>query len=253
MKRKSKDHRSSCRLLWLAATCAAVLITCLLAGPSGVATYAQDNKATPQPTQQDSIDYQEVYRLAMGCMANLPVQKADAEDFAQQAAVDVMHKARSGKVVQTSEGAIAVVVKGKSGQEETMPLKVFVHTVARRAWIDHLRRAYRRHETHNENVVAQTTSADDPLEMLCARERSRLASAAIDELPKEQSDVIRLRMQGKKYKEIGECLGISLQAAQQRFERGRRLLAERLEILQDSRSPSDREPPPANGNGPRCP
>lgn len=82
--------------------------------------------------------------------------------------------------------------------------------------------------------LCQTFAHSDPLqdEVLAAQERLRLVDEALGELPQRTRTILLLhRVEGKKYREIAELMGISQSAVEKHIARAALFLATRMEGL----------------------
>lgn len=83
-----------------------------------------------------------------------------------------------------------------------------------------LARAERRHRRSREGAIVETANDHEPIEDAILSERKQRVRSALARLPKRDRVLIRLRT-GKElgFRQIGEVLGITPQAARQRFQR----------------------------------
>lgn len=105
-------------------------------------------------------------------------------------------------------------------------LSTWLYRVASNLCVDRLRR--RRERTLDEAGEPADETAT-PLEGIAARERAGALEAALGRLPERQRVAIVLRhIEERSNIEIGEILGLSVEAVESLLARGRRALAERL-------------------------
>jgi len=113
----------------------------------------------------------------------------------------------------------------------------WVLTMARHALIDHLRKTRPAVPVEElDDVLAGT--APDPLEGLVRTEEADRLRRALDELPAPTREMLALHYgQGLVYREIGDLMGLSVDAVKQRFTRARRELRETLRNDEENPEP----------------
>ncbi|MPT49274.1 MAG: sigma-70 family RNA polymerase sigma factor [Sphingobium sp.] len=80
------------------------------------------------------------------------------------------------------------------------------------------------------DIIASTDPLQD--EVIAARERLRLVNDALEQLPERTRTIFLLhRIEGRKYREIAETIGISQSAVEKHIARAALFLAERMENL----------------------
>ncbi len=100
------------------------------------------------------------------------------------------------------------------------PFSHWFYTVLRNACRDHLRRRTKRAEVERRGAVPERDGP--PAEGVDIR-------VLLERLPEEEKPVLLLRLQGGlSFEEIGGFLGISLEAAKKRAQRGLRRLREKM-------------------------
>ncbi len=73
----------------------------------------------------------------------------------------------------------------------------------------------------------EVRDAADPESVLLDKERRNLLDAAMRKLPEVERECLRLRAEGKRYREIGETLGLAVSTVADAVERAIRKLAEK--------------------------
>lgn len=114
---------------------------------------------------------------------------SDAEDLAQETFVRLF--------------------KYRNRYQPTAAFKTFLYLLARRAWIDHVRKQGRRRKVHEELAESQMaeTGADTP----AFSEAKARAQAALNRLPDDMRTVVIMSIyRGFKYREIAQMLKIPL-------------------------------------------
>jgi RNA polymerase sigma factor (sigma-70 family) len=123
------------------------------------------------------------------------------------------------------------VLSTSSGYRGESSLKVWIWTIARRVFFDHLRssRTGRRsgievpiEELDGTTVVA--TAEADPAERALSREVVRLLEEHVAALPPRQRQCILLKARGFSYEEISELEGIGVEAVRTHLREARRRL-----------------------------
>lgn len=121
------------------------------------------------------------------------------------------------------------------------PLVAWTMRLSRNLCIDHYRRhrTERRSEFVSEEVLEQLAAEGDPERDALARKRVELVYRCLDELPREQAEMVLLRdLQGWSERETAIALEIPEGTAKSRLFRARRALAERLEAAVGSQEAS---------------
>ena len=85
-------------------------------------------------------------------------------------------------------------------------------------------------ELRDAGEIAPFSKGPSPLDLIEARDLSRVVAAAVDSLPQEQREVVVLKeYQGLTFLEIAEALDIPISTVKTRLYRGLSLLRQRLE------------------------
>ena len=134
-----------------------------------------------------------IYRFLVG----QGLRPAEAQDATQDVFVDLFMALEKGTELRSEQA--------------------WLYAVASRVAVDHWRRERRavRVELDIEtNAAAKLASTEPSPETLAGREeRLRRLAARLGKMPKEQRLCIQLRMQGLRYREIAEILGVSTSTA----------------------------------------
>jgi RNA polymerase sigma-70 factor (ECF subfamily) len=131
------------------------------------------------------------------------------------------------------------VVRGLNGfADETLTsFQAWVLTMARRRWIDELRRRGRRHEVSVGTEVAAERAADETVESVVEQHLSaEAAMELIRQLPRDQAEVVTLRaIAGLSVEQVAEIVGKKPGTVRVMSHRGLRKLAD---LVTNSRSGS---------------
>lgn len=134
-----------------------------------------------------------IYRFLVG----QGLSPVEAQDVTQDVFVDLFVALEKGTELRSEQG--------------------WLYAVAGRAAVDHWRREHRAFQVELDletNAAGNLRSAEPSPEAQAGRqERLRRLAGGLCKLPKEQRLCIQLRMQGLRYREIAEILGVSTSTA----------------------------------------
>lgn len=134
-----------------------------------------------------------IYRFLMGH----GMDPAAAQDVTQDVFVDLLIALEKGILVGSEQG--------------------WLYTVAGRSIADYWRRAYHPVSVNSDSdskVTGNVASSDlDPETQAANKQQVERVAAGLRRLPKEHRLCIHLRMQGLRYREIAEVLGVSTSTA----------------------------------------
>lgn len=128
-------------------------------------------------------------------------------------------------------------------------IRSFALRVFRNTCIDHLRKTKRNKETPIDDLNKGNINTDftvctlsgqisDPLNQMLLIEELRLQKDALDRLPQKYRDVVRLRLQGLKSREIAKKLGIKDSILKNLIHRGLKKFRLELEKIDPDRMPN---------------
>jgi RNA polymerase sigma-70 factor (ECF subfamily) len=124
------------------------------------------------------------------------------------------------------EALLAVWRKAEQFDPSRASASTWIFTIARNLWIDHLRKVRRRDQI--DEVPWEAEPPEVPDQVLEQSDSARSVRDALDELPAEQLEVIRLSyFEGKAHAEIAEQLSLPLGTVKSRI----RLASARLRVL----------------------
>lgn len=146
-----------------------------------------------------------LYRFALSIVGN----RYDAEDILQEVLIKIWKKWDYFDSLENKEA--------------------WCMTVTRNMSIDKLRAAKRRPTTDIENYYHLSDDNPTPEKSLVSDNQMSMILDVINELPTVQKDVVHLRdIEGYKYKEISDILGISVDQVKVNLHRARKVLKEKL-------------------------
>ena len=114
---------------------------------------------------------------------------------------------------------------GFRGQSD---IRTWLFTVARRRWIAHLKKQKRSPETEALSLLLESPLPGPEAQAL-SRELFRRAEALLEREPERIRQVVRLRLTGLSFYEIGQKTGLSETSARVLFFRARQRLKDSLE------------------------
>ena len=116
-------------------------------------------------------------------------------------------------------------------------IKTWMFSIARHKWIDYLRKRNRRAETEiltelvgeERNIVHTNPEENKPEEQMLTKELLERIDALLDEEPERTRKIVRLRMEGYSFYEIGKSQGISESSARVIYFRVKEKIKQKLE------------------------
>ena len=153
--------------------------------------------------------------------------------FAPRVKAFIMRGGTDAEAAQevAQEALIMVWRKAASFDRTRASAATWIYTIARNLRIDRIRRqpVWQVYDEDFSHVASEEELAE---ERIARAQEQAVIAAALDRLPSEQREVITLAfIDGLSHREIGETLGISINASEARLSRGIVTLRRRLETL----------------------
>src|SRR5687768_3175771 len=156
--------------------------------------------------------FDEVFRLWYPTLVRVAAALVHDHDAAEEVAQDVMHE----------------LWRRREALDAAVSLRAYLLRSIRNRSLNHLRhlRVRRESESEVEALYDAPLRADQPI---IARELADAVQVAFDDLPPRCREIFELsRIQGLKYAEIAEALGISQKTVEAQMGKALRVMRERL-------------------------
>ncbi len=172
-------------------------------------TFLPSSESINKPTEAivlNKLEENRHYIISIAHQINSHLSDTDAKEIAQA----VIHKA-------------VIAIKGKNGFKGESDIKTWLFKITRNLIFDESRSKKRKHDKGLVDEIPGYFEAQhpgkNPEEEYLQKEKNDKLYTAIEALPTEHREVIKLRLGGMEVKEIAKILGIKLNAAKQRLKR----------------------------------